>query len=169
MLGILLVGVGVLALFGTFLDIKAWHCWPLIVVALGFVTLFTPGKKGWSLVRAGHAICLVAIGLALQLWTLGLVTTHAFVLSFLHLWPVILIMLGLFVIGGATGKSVFKLLSSLLFAAALLFGVWSFGSLTNPLRIDLPGVRGIEILLPSPDLSSPESDPAVQSGGLPTR
>jgi phage shock protein PspC (stress-responsive transcriptional regulator) len=126
MLGILLVGIGVLALFGTLFDLSAWRFWPTIVIALGLVVLCTPAKQGWSLVRGGHAISIIAIGAALQMWTFGIVGTEAFIFTFLRYWPMLLVILGLAVIGSATGKSVFRFLGSLLFSATLLFGVWSF-------------------------------------------
>jgi hypothetical protein len=162
MLGILLVGIGLIALLGTFFDIAAWNFWPLIVVALGFVILCTPGKTGWSLVRAGHAISLVAIGFALQLWAFDIVATRVFVLSFLYLWPIFLVMLGLAVIGNATDKSVFKLLGSLLFVTALFFGIWNFGGIASPLHIDLPGDHDIQILIPSPGIMPTDDNSALQ-------
>jgi hypothetical protein len=158
------VGIGIIALLGTFFDIAAWNFWPLIVVALGFVVLCTPGKGGWSLVRAGHAIALVTVGLVLQLWALDIVATRAFVLSFLYLWPVLLVMLGLSVIGSATGKSVFKLLGSLLFSAALLFGIWNFGGIAGQLHIDLPGDHDIQLVIPSPGIVPADDSSAMRDG-----
>jgi phage shock protein C len=127
MLGILLVGVGLLAFFDTLLDVAVWSFWPLIIVAGGFMTLCTPGNRGWSLVRAGHAICLITIGAVLQLWALDIIAASIFVLTFYYLWPILLVVLGLSIIGNATNRSFFNLLASLLLSSALLFGVWNFG------------------------------------------
>jgi hypothetical protein len=164
MLGILLVGIGLLALFGTFLDIAAWNFWPLIVIALGFVTLCTPRRGGWSLARAGRAISLITIGFALQLWSLGIITTGAFVLSFFYLWPILLVTLGLSVIGSATNRSVFKLFGSLVFSVALLFGIWNFGQIAGPLHIGLPGGRDVQITIPSPSFVPQDESPFAQDG-----
>jgi phage shock protein C len=157
-LGILLVGLGLLALLDTFLDISARRFWPLIIIIVGFIILCTPRKGGWSLTRAGHAISVVAIGFVLQLWTLGIVTTLAFELTFRYLWPVLLVMGGLFVIGSATEKSVFNLFGSLLFSAALLFGIWNFGQIA--------GSPFTEILNAAtwPAFLSSEGFPVVQNG-----
>jgi phage shock protein PspC (stress-responsive transcriptional regulator) len=141
--GVLLVGAGLFALLGTFFDISIWRFWPLLIIISGFMTLCTPSKNGWSLVRAGHAICLITLGFAVQLWTLDIVTTATFVLTFMYLWPVLLVVLGLFVIGSATDQSIFNLIGSLILSIALLFGVWNFGQ--------------VFILLPP--LSPPDSQP----------
>jgi phage shock protein C len=152
MLGILLVGVGLLALLGTLLNISILSFWPMIIIVMGFMMLCTPGARGWSLVRAGHAILMIAIGFSLQLWMLNVVTGNAFVLTFLNLWPVLLVVLGLSIIGAALRQSVFNLFASLLLAAALLFGIWGFGQISEPLYIDGPGNFDFQISVPSPSL-----------------
>jgi phage shock protein C len=162
MLGILLVGIGLLALLDTFLNMAAWDFWPLIIIAFGFMFLCTPGKTGWSLVRAGHGLSLLAIGFTLQLWTLDIIETRAFALAFLYLWPILLIMLGLFIIGGATNNSVFRLFGSLLFSLALLFGIWNFGQVTEPLNIELPGGYHLQVPVPPPSFIPSESDSIIQ-------
>ncbi|MDR1083009.1 MAG: PspC domain-containing protein [Coriobacteriales bacterium] len=128
-LGILLVAIGILALLGTFFELSIWNFWPLVIVAFGFVALCTPGKNGWSLARAGHAIFLITVGVALQFWTLEIITASAFILTFVYLWPVLLVAIGLFIIGGATEKSIFNLCGSLLLSIALIVGIWNFGEI----------------------------------------
>jgi phage shock protein PspC (stress-responsive transcriptional regulator) len=133
MVGILLVGIGLLALLDTFLDVSAWSFWPVIIIVIGFVMLCTPRRGGWSLTRAGHAICVITLGIVLQLWTLHIVTTSDFILTFLYLWPVLLMVLGLSIIGGATNRSIFSLFASLLLSATLLFGVWNLSEVDHSL------------------------------------
>jgi phage shock protein C len=168
--GMLLVGVGLLALLDTIFGMPAWSFWPLIIIALGFIVLCTPGRKGWSLARAGHAISLITIGLMLQLLLFGIITTRTFVLSFLYLWPALLVVLGLFVIGGATERSVFKLFGSLFFSATLLFGAWSFGQVTGPWYLNLPGNNVIRFTIPEPPSAlSPDDSSAIGDDWLPDR
>jgi phage shock protein C len=150
MLGILLVGVGLLALLGTFLDISIWRFWPMIIIVMGFVMLCTPGPRGWSLSRAGHAILTITVGFALQLWMLGIIASTVFLFTFLNLWPILLVVVGLSIIGGATRQSVFGLFGSLLVSAALLFGIWSFGQISIPLSFDGPGAFDFQITVPTP-------------------
>jgi phage shock protein C len=151
MLGIVLVGIGILALVGTFIDVSLWRFWPLFIIIAGFVTLCTPGRQGWSLERAGNGISTISVGFVLQLWMFEIIEASAFFLTFFNLWPILLVVIGLSIIGSATEQSIFKLLGSLLFSAALVFGVWSFGHIGGPFNIDLPGGRGIEITVPTPD------------------
>jgi hypothetical protein len=63
----------------------------------------------------------------LQFWVFDIVTTGILILTFYYLWPVLLVVLGLSLIGNATNRSFFNLLGSLLFSSALFFGVWSLG------------------------------------------
>jgi phage shock protein C len=153
-LGILLVGVGILALVGTFINVSVWRFWPVFLIIAGFITLCTPGRSGWSLERAGNGISIMAVGAVLQLWMFELVGINAFFLTFLNLWPILLVVVGLSIIGSATEQSIFKLFGSILFSLALLIGVWNFGNVGGPLSINLPGEHGIEILIPSPGFSS---------------
>jgi phage shock protein PspC (stress-responsive transcriptional regulator) len=150
MLGILLVGVGLLALLGTFLDISIWRFWPMVIIVMGFMMLCTPGPRGWSLSRAGHAILTITVGFALQLWMLGVIVSTVFLFTFLNLWPILLVVAGLSIIGGATRQSVFGLFGSLLVSAALLFGIWSFGQISIPLSFNGPGALDFQITVPTP-------------------
>jgi hypothetical protein len=163
-LGILLVSFGLLALLDTFFDISAKRFWPLILIIIGFVILCTPRKGGWSLARAGHAISVITIGFALQLWTLGVVTTLTLELTLRYLWPVLLVTAGLFVIGSATDKNVFNLFGSLLFSAALLFGIWNFGQIAGPPFTEMLNAMTWSAFLPS------DCCPVIQGSlGLPGR
>ena len=151
--GVLLVCLGLLALVETFLGISVWRFWPIIIIFLGLVVLCTPSDKGWSLSRAGHGVALIAIGFSLLLWTLSVVTLSAFWQTFVYLWPVLIIVVGLAIIGSATKKAAFKLFGSLLFSIALLIGMWNFSQFDDRgLDINLPGGRIFSITIPAPNL-----------------
>jgi len=151
--GIILVCIGTLALLGTFFDISFWRFWPLIIFVIGFIVLCTPGDKGWSLSRAGHGISIIAISIVLLLWTFGIVGIGAFWRAFIYLWPILLIVIGLSIIGSATKKSIFKLFGSLLFSITLIVGIWSFGQFTGrSIDITLPGGYTFTITVPAPDI-----------------
>jgi phage shock protein C len=148
-LGILLVALGLVALLGTLVDITLWRLWPLVLIIAGIIMLFTPGSKGWSIERAGHAIVLVAIGFALQICAIGIIPVSTFVHCLVHLWPVLLVIGGLAILGSALQKGVFNLLGSLIFSVTLILGVWCYGQITQPIEIDLPGDRAIVLDLPN--------------------
>lgn len=158
-LGVCFMGVGLIALFGTFLNVSAWLFWPLIVVLLGFILLCSPGEKGWSLARAGRGIACVAMGISLLFWTLGIISLGTFWLTFIYLWPVLLIVIGLSVIGSATKQTIFKLFGSLLFSVCLLIGVWSFGQIgSRGLDISVPGGHTFSITFPSSPNINPQNN-----------
>lgn len=121
--GAILIGIGVIALLCNFIHVSIWRFWPLILVVVGLVHLFSRGPRGWSLERAGSAIVLITVGFALLLWMLQIVQTRAFVAAFVNLWPALLIVAGLTVIGGAKGSSVITLCGSLVFSATILLGI----------------------------------------------
>jgi len=149
-LGILLVGIGLCALLGRFVHISIWSFWPLVLIITGIIALFTPGKEGWRLERAGNGIVLITIGGLLLLSLLGLIPADIWTLvhGMVHLWPVLLVTLGLSILGGALRSSVFSLLGALLLSATLVFGTWYYGQFDGPVSFDGPGRLDFTITMP---------------------
>lgn len=127
--GAVLIGIGVITLLSNFVHISLWRFWPMVVIVVGLVCLFTPGHQGWSLERAGNSIVLISIGLALLAWTLQIVRTRVFFEAFFDLWPLLLVVAGLAVIGGARKSSIVMLGSSLVLSATIIVGLWFYGGL----------------------------------------
>jgi len=128
-IGAVLVGAGVIALLSNFVHISLWRFWPVVLIVVGVVCLFTPGSRGWSLERAGNSIVLVSIGLALLAWMLQIIQTKVLITAFFDLWPVLLVVLGLAIIGGTRKSSIFTLASSLVLSATIVIGLWVYGGL----------------------------------------
>lgn len=128
-LGALLIGVGVLALLCNFVHVSVWRFWPVVLVVVGVVCLFTPGYRGWSLERAGNAIVLITLGLALLAWMLQIVQARVFIAAFMDLWPMLLVVIGLAVIGSARKSNIFNLASALVFSATIILSLWVYGGL----------------------------------------
>lgn len=128
-IGSVLVGVGIITLLSNFVHISLWRFWPVIVVVVGIVCLFTPGHRGWSLERAGNSIVLITVGLALLAWMFQIIQTRVFIITFFELWPVLLVVLGLSIIGSARKSSVISLLSSLILSATIVLGLWFYGGI----------------------------------------
>ncbi|MDR1713450.1 MAG: PspC domain-containing protein [Coriobacteriales bacterium] len=150
-LGIVLVGIGLMGLLSLFVDITFWRFWPLVLVIAGVAILFSPGREGWKLERAGHGVTLITLGLVLQARMIDVIAGHTFLRLLMHLWPILLIVLGLNVIGSGMRQSSFKLLGSLVFSLALLLGAWCYGEVQAP--VYLQGVGNGDLVLPIP--SSP--------------
>ncbi|MDR3136436.1 MAG: PspC domain-containing protein [Coriobacteriales bacterium] len=147
-LAALLISVGVLVLLIKLVNPTFWRFWPLIGVVTGLVLLFTPNGKGWSLERAGRAIALITSGLVVLAWMLNLLSSLGFVNTFSHLWPVLLIVIGLNIIGSALRSSALRLLSSLLFSASLLSGLWLYGGIVEQATVSIPDGRNLAIAVP---------------------
>lgn len=129
LIGIILVGVGIIALLCNIVHISVWRFWPVILIVAGVVSLFTPGPRGWSLERAGNSIVLITIGLALLAWMLQLVHTSEFIAAFRDLWPALLVVAGLAIIGSARKSSVVSLSSSLVLSATIIAGILLYSGL----------------------------------------
>ncbi|MDR1087869.1 MAG: PspC domain-containing protein [Coriobacteriales bacterium] len=127
--GAVFIGMGIIALLCNFIHVSVWRFWPLVLVVVGVICLFTPGAHGWSLGRAGNAIVLITLGLALLAWMLGIVHTWVFKAALRDLWPVLLVVVGLTIIGSVRKSSVVCLLSSLVLSATILLGLWFYGGL----------------------------------------
>ena len=147
-IGIILVAIGILALVGKVIGVSIWRFWPLALILVGLVEMFTPGKEGWSLQRAGGGIVTISIGIVLQSWMLGIVAFSTFLQGFLQFWPVLLVVIGLAVIGSALKKNTIMLLSSLVFSAALIFGVWYYGDFSKPVVLQFDNKNEVIINVP---------------------
>lgn len=147
LIGVILVGVGIIALLCNIVHISLWRFWPVILIVAGIVTLFSPGPRGWSLERAGNSIVLITIGLALLAWMLQLVHTREFIAAFSDLWPAFLVVAGLGIIGGTRKSSAITLLSSLVFSATVIFGMFFYSGL------DLSNLGATALLIESEGLS----------------
>jgi hypothetical protein len=66
----------------------------------------------------------------------------------------LLVIIGLGILGSALQKGVFNLLGSLVFSITLLFGVWCFGQITQPVMLEVPGNNVLTLDIPhSPDFA----------------
>jgi phage shock protein C len=150
--GVILIATGLLVLVSNLIDVSFWRFWPLVIVLCGTVMLFTPGRDGWEIARAGRGIVLITVGLLLQIWMLRIITFGVFVLVFLNLWPVLLVLAGISIIAGARKSGALKLVGSLVLSLTLILGVWVYGGFGEPVSIQVPGGRVITFNVPASPL-----------------
>jgi len=124
--GLVLIVLGLALLGAQFIPGASWgELWPLIIVALGFGQMVTPGwgdERG--IMRVMDGIGTMLIGLVFLGNTLGYISwTVWFVL--LTLWPVLLIAAGIAIIGKGIGQQWLRALAPLVIWAALAVAVAS--------------------------------------------
>ena len=146
--GVFLICIGFLILLGNLVNVSVWRFWPSVLIVIGVFQLFTPSSKGWSIARAGGAIILISFGLVLLAWMLQVIAARSFLLCAINLWPVMLIVAGLYVLGGIKRFRAFNLAASLLFSATLLLGVWYYGVVNDSVSIRLPNGTQLELAIP---------------------
>ncbi len=150
-LGIVLICLGLFGILNMFFRINLWQFWPMILAAVGLFILFTPNSRGWSLERAGNAIFIITVAVLLQFWVFGFLQINTIARVLFMMWPVLLVIIGLGIIGSVTKKSIFSLFSSLLISAALLFGVWFFGDIPGfSFNVEIPLLEDRTLRLNTP-------------------
>lgn len=130
--GMLLVAIGFGNLLGRFIPtIHWWTFWPLLVVALGISHLCTcaPGPGRRTPARVLDGIAIMVFGLMLLAITLGVLDWGIFRLC-LDLWPALLAIAGVAVVGVGMRSSVVRCVASLLLVAYLIFvsAYWLMGA-----------------------------------------
>ncbi|MBI5232102.1 MAG: hypothetical protein HY876_08060 [Coriobacteriales bacterium] len=121
--GIVLVVAGAILLLANVVPGLGFaEFWPAIIIALGLVEVFTPGRD-WRprLNRVFDGFVTVTIGSLLLACTTGYLPWSIW-WSILSLWPVLLISVGLGIFGRGIGARWLGALGSLLVIAALLYG-----------------------------------------------
>jgi len=136
-LGVVLVVLGTVLLAAQFFPGYSWgQLWPLIIVAVGFGQMVTPGwgdERGLMRVLDGFGTLL--IGLVFLGCTLGYIAWSVWWVL-LTLWPVLLIAGGIAIIGKGIGQQWVRALAPLVIWAALAVAVAS--SLTARAPIEVP-------------------------------
>ena len=137
----MLLFCGVLALVSKFIiGVAWWQFWPLALVIVGIVQMVVPGERGRRAKKFSGGLILFCMGASLLPISLGAFDCATIARTFANLWPLLVIMAGLFVMGGALKSPLFPLLAALCFAAFCIGGfVWfSVPGPTEFMIIDVP-------------------------------
>jgi len=135
--GLVLIVLGLTLLAAQFIPGASWgELWPLIIVALGFGQMVTPGwGEERGIMRVMDGIGTMLIGFVFLGNTLGYISWSVwFVL--LTLWPVLLIAAGIAIIGKGISQQWLRAVAPLVIWAALAVAVAS--SLTPQAPIEAP-------------------------------
>lgn len=101
-IGALLLFFGVSSLLGESIDgVSWWQFWPLVLVIIGMINLVVPADPGHRMERFVDGLMLFCLGGTLLLMSLGIVGWFTIVIMLENLWPLLVIMVGFFIIGSA--------------------------------------------------------------------
>ncbi len=99
--GIILIAAGALLLAAQFVPgLVWWALWPALIMLAGAIQMVTPGKEGWGIERVSEGFGTVFIGAILLGCTTGYIGWEMW-LTALALWPALLVMGGLAMLGQA--------------------------------------------------------------------
>ncbi len=124
--GVFLILLGVAIIAGRMLGSlpPVWTLWPLAIVLIGAVHVFTPGKDGWGVARVADGLSTVAFGAVLLGCTTGFVGWDVW-WRFIYLWPLLVVALGLAIIGKSVRSDWLGAAASVMVIGALAFATWS--------------------------------------------
>lgn len=117
-----------------------WQYWPLIFVILGIVRMVIPGEEGHRMRRFVDGLIAFFAGVVLVLMSLDVIGWQSLELMLVGLWPLLLMVVGLQLLGGALKSPTLTLLAGLCFVAFCLVGmVWySVPGVTEEIVISAP-------------------------------
>lgn len=125
--GSFLLFFGIAALLAENIDgIAWWQFCPLVLAIIGIVQMVVPGPPGHRMIQFVDGLMLFSLGSTLLFFSLGLVGWASLQLMFLNLWPLLLMMVGFFIIGGALHAPWWTLLAGLCFVAFCVLGMLWF-------------------------------------------
>lgn len=126
-LGIIFLFVGISALAGTFVTgVEWWQFWPILFVISGIGEMVVPGKKGYRIQHFCGGFMQFVFGVAALPFSLGVVSLQSLEHIFTSLWPILLIMCGLFIIGSALKAPAITLFAAVCFAVFCVIGLGWF-------------------------------------------
>lgn len=125
-LGSFLLFFGVMSFVATFVEgVSWWQYWPVIFVILGIVRMVVPAKPGHRTRHFVDGLVCFCVGGTLLPMSLGMVGWQTIGLMLMGLWPVLLMVAGLRILGGALKSPLLTLLAGACFAVFCVVGlVW---------------------------------------------
>lgn len=149
LMGALLLFLGVAALLGDSIEgVSWWQFWPLVLIIIGIVDLVVPAEPGHRMERFVEGLMLFCLGGTLLLMSLGIVSWSTIRIMLENLWPLLLMMVGFFIIGSAMRSWWWTLAAGLCFVAFCVVGLtwYAIPGTTEMLVLMFP--PGREYVLP---------------------
>lgn len=124
--GSFLLFAGVTSLMASMVEgAKWWQYWPLIFVILGIARMVVPGEEGCRMRKFVKGLISFCAGATLLAMSLDIVGWRTLELMVFGLWPVLLMVAGLLLLGGALKSPALTLVAGVCFSAFCVAGlVW---------------------------------------------
>lgn len=125
--GLFLLFFGVIAMMARFVGgVSWWQFWPLLFIIGGIGYMVVPGEFGHRMTQFVSGLILFCVGGVILPMSLGLIDWTTIRTMVEHLWPLLIIMVSLFIIGAALQSSLWSLAAGLCFAVFCVIGLWGF-------------------------------------------
>lgn len=139
--GFICLFIGFSALLGHFVEgVSWWQFWPLLFVIAGIGNMVIPAARGKRMSRFVSGLMQLAIGSVLLAMSLRTVAFSSFLPMVEHLWPLLVMMVGFFILAGALKNPLLELLAGACFVAFCVIGlVWfAVPGSTEYLSVEIP-------------------------------
>lgn len=126
-LGSFVLFFGFAALLGEWVDgLSWWRFWPLVFGIVGIMWMVVPGDPGHRMSQFVSGLIMFFLSGTLLSMSLGVFSWATVPNMFAGLWPLLIIMVGFFIIGGATRSAWLILAAGLCFVAFCILGLGWF-------------------------------------------
>lgn len=125
--GFLCLFIGFAAILSQFIeDVSWWQFWPLLLIIVGIGNVVIPAPRGKRMGQFVSGLMAISIGVVLLSMSLHAISYASFAPMIENLWPLLVMMVGFFIISGAVKNPLFELLAGLCFVAFCVIGLMWF-------------------------------------------
>lgn len=139
--GSTLLFFGVVALLDQYVEgVSWWQFWPLLLGIFGIVQMVVPGEPGQRVSQFVGGLMLFCMSGMLLLMSLGVLSWFTVEVMARSLWPLLIMMVGFFILGAATKSGWWTFAAGLCFVAFCAAGlIWfAIPGSTNVISLVLP-------------------------------
>ena len=125
--GFLCLFIGFAAILSQFIEgVVWWQFWPLMLIIAGIGDVVIPAQRGKRMGQFVSGLMIISIGVVLLLMSLRVIEYASFVPMLKNLWPLLIMMVGFFIISSAVKNPVFELFGGMCFVAFCVMGLLWF-------------------------------------------
>lgn len=146
--GFLCLFIGCAAILSQFIEgVVWWQFWPLLLVIVGIGNVVIPAPRGRRMAQFVNGLMSVAAGVVLLAMSLEIVEWSSIAVMIEELWPLLVMMVGFFILASALHNPLCELLAGLCFIGFCVVGLGWFAApgTTDFLILELPFKEAVTI------------------------